>query len=118
MFLITSGVNISTFLGWLAHEILTSLKFQGNQTYDYTDLVAGRDYVFEVLDDDCDRGCMSARWRSIKCGDYIILSNSNLPNSNLSNSNSSGTDKYQVEEIDYYSEPSDMWMALLRRVNE
>ncbi|WP_257236967.1 hypothetical protein [Nostoc sp. 'Peltigera malacea cyanobiont' DB3992] len=24
--------------------------------------------------------------------------------------------QYQVEEIDYYSDPSDMWMALLKQV--
>lgn len=108
MFLIASGVNISTLLGWLTHEVLTSFKLQGNQTYDYTGLIVGRDYVFEVLDNDCDRGYMSARWKSIKCGDYIILANANIL----------GTEKYQVEEIDYYSEPSDMWMALLKRVNQ
>ncbi len=106
MFLISSGVSLNTFFDWLSHEVLTTFKFQQNQTYDYTGLVAGRDYVFEILDNDCTRGCMTARWKNIKCGDYIILPNA------------SGSQKYQVEEIDYYSEPADMWMALLKQVNE
>ena len=106
MFLIASSVNINTLLGRLVHKVVASFKFPGNQTYDYTDCVSGRDYVFEALDDEPTGGYMSARWKSIKCGDYIILAKD------------SGTEKYQVEEIDYYSEPSDMWIALLRRVNQ
>lgn len=106
MFLIASSVNINTFLGPLLHRVLANLKFQGSQTYDYTDCISGRDYIFEVLDDDSTRGYMSARWRNIKCDDCIILATP------------SGIEKYQVEEIDYYSEPSDMWIALLRRLNQ
>ena len=106
MFLIASSVNLNNFLGTLAHKLLTSFKSQRNQTYDYTDCVRGRDYVFEVLDNDCNAGYMSARWKNIKCGSYVILANE------------SHIEKYQVEEIDYYSEPSDMWIALLRRVKE
>ncbi len=106
MFFIASGVNISTLFGWFTHRILTNFNFPRNQTYDYRNLVTGRDYVFETLDNDCTKGYMSARWKSIKCGDYIILGNA------------SDTHKYQVEEIDYYSEPSDMWIALLKQVNQ
>lgn len=106
MFLIASGVNINTFFNWLVREISANFKFQRNQTYDYTDCISGRDYVFETLDDDSTSCYMTARWKSIRCGDYIILANA------------SGAEKYRVEEIDYYSEPSDMWIALLRRVNE
>ena len=106
MFLIASSVNINTFLGWLVHRVTANFNFQANQTYDYTDCVSGSDYVFEALDDDRTGGYMSARWKSIRCGDYIILPKT------------SGTEKYQVEKIDYYSEPSDMWIALLRRVNQ
>lgn len=106
MFLIASSVNINTFLGWLVHRVLTNFKFQGNQTYDYSGCISGRDYVFEILDDDSTGAYMTARWKSIKRGDCIILANA------------SSIEKYRVEEIDYYSEPSDMWVAFLRRLNQ
>ena len=40
----------------------------------------------------------------IKCGDYIILHGPDIT-------------RYRVEVIDYYSDPSDMWVALLIKVS-
>ncbi|MEI2581633.1 hypothetical protein [Scytonema sp. PRP1] len=48
---------------------------------------------------------MTGQGKGIKRGDYIILCNG------------SQSCRYQVEEIDYYSEPPDMWIALLNDVS-
>ncbi|WP_246275585.1 hypothetical protein [Brasilonema bromeliae] len=48
---------------------------------------------------------MTGQGTGIKRGDYIILCHS------------SRTCRYQVEDIDYYSEPPNMWIALLQEVD-
>ncbi|WP_331280993.1 hypothetical protein [Fischerella sp. PCC 9605] len=47
---------------------------------------------------------MTAQRRGIKRGDWIILRDDRY------------SYRYQVEEIDYYAEPPDMWIALLNQV--
>lgn len=47
---------------------------------------------------------MTGIGKGIKPGDYLILQRD------------SELCRYQVEEIDYYSDPPDMWMALLKKV--
>jgi hypothetical protein len=84
--------------------LLNLSKPRKNKTYDYTDYVCGRDYVFEPLADKPDSGYMSSQSKGIKPGDRIILKNG------------STIGLYEVVEIEYYSEPSDMWMALLKKV--
>ncbi len=93
-----SSINLSIIFLSLVNWILSKPKQR--KTYDYTEFVCGRDYVFEPVDN-MTKGYMTGYGKGIKCGDYIMLRNGS--DSNL----------YQVEEIDYYSEPSDMWMALL-----
>ncbi|MDF5728082.1 MAG: hypothetical protein PUP92_08585 [Rhizonema sp. PD38] len=102
MFSTGSGINLSVILSSLVKLISTKPKQQKNKTHDYTRLVCGRDYVFEPIDNQT-RGYMTGQGRGIKSGDYIIFQNG------------SSACKYQVEEIDYYSEPPDMWMALLKK---
>ncbi|WP_339381337.1 hypothetical protein [Brasilonema sp. UFV-L1] len=48
---------------------------------------------------------MTGQGKGVKRGDYIILRDS------------SNACRYQVEDIDYYSEPPDMWIALLQKVD-
>ena len=47
---------------------------------------------------------MTAREKGVKADDYIILQIG------------SESYRYQVEQIDYYSNPPDMWMALIKKV--
>ncbi len=70
--------------------------------YDYTHQLRDN-YVFEPIDD-CAKGHMTAYGKGVKIGDRIILQDA------------SRTCTYQVEEIDYYLDPPDMWIALLKRV--
>ncbi|SRR5579883_2399680 len=100
-----SGINLSVIFVSLVNFILSKPKRQKHKTYDYTQFVCGRDYVFEAVDNGT-KGYMTGQGKGIKRGDYIVLRN---------NANSEESYVYQVEEIDYYSEPSDMWMALLQR---
>ncbi len=74
-----------------------------NRTYDYTQYTSGRDYFFELLDGGR-TACMTAEGNYPKSGDRILLNYD------------SKTYEYQIEEIDYYSNPPDMWMALLKQV--
>ncbi|WGV24473.1 hypothetical protein [Halotia branconii] len=70
--------------------------------HDYSHLVWGKDYVFESLNDGTEAQ-MTGMGKGIKPRDYIILQRG------------FETYRYRVEQIDYYSDPSDMWMALLKR---
>jgi hypothetical protein len=73
------------------------------KTHDYRRLVRGEDYVLEMKDEsNC--GYMTGQGNGIKRGDYLVLANGH------------GLARYQIEEIDYYSNPSDMWMALVKQV--
>lgn len=75
-----------------------------SKTYDYTQYDCDYDYVFEVAEKE-NYGYMTSQKPGIKKGDYLILSNG------------SNKIEYQVEEIEYYSNPSDMWIALLKQVS-
>lgn len=104
---------LATKLSTSLNKILTSLlnllvgqsKKAKARVYDYTRFTPGQDYVFETKEDGT-TGYMTAQLSGVQSGDYIILSHDSHKRS------------YQVEEIDYYSEPADMWMALLRLVED
>ncbi|MEH2376141.1 hypothetical protein [Nostoc sp.] len=76
---------------------------QKNKIHDYSQQVWGIDYVFERLNEGI-MGYMTGVGKTIKPGDRIILRQG------------CESYQYQVQEIDYYSDPSDMWMALLKQV--
>ncbi len=76
---------------------------QKNKIHDYSQQVWGTDYVFERLNEGI-MGYMTGVGKTIKPGDRIILRQG------------CESYQYQVQEIDYYSDPSDMWMALLKQV--
>lgn len=76
---------------------------QKKKTHDYSKFIAGQEYVFEPLNQGLE-GQMTGIGKGIKPLDYIILQCG------------SQLCRYQVEEIDYYAEPPDMWMALLKKV--
>lgn len=91
-------------------ERLTSLSYlslpflkRSPKTHDYTQQVSGENYLFETIDGGI-RGYMTGYGKGVKLGDYLIFQNE-----------SGSSERYQVDEIEYYSNPSDMWVALLRR---
>ncbi|MBE9166187.1 hypothetical protein IQ238_01110 [Pleurocapsales cyanobacterium LEGE 06147] len=83
--------------------IKNKLKIQP-KIHDYTQYDCNHDYIFEVAERE-NYGYMTGQGQGINQGDYLILSSG------------SNTLKYQVEEIEYYSNPSDMWIALLKEVS-
>lgn len=74
-----------------------------SKTHDYTQLEKGCDYIFEPVDGGS-RGYMTGQRAGIKCGDIIVLDESQQC-------------RYRVKEIDYYSNPPDVWIALLDRID-
>lgn len=73
------------------------------KTHDYTDLQQGVDYYFELVDHS-NRAYLTAQGKGVKQHDYILLNVDSTPR------------RYQVEMIDYYSDPSDLWIALLNPI--
>lgn len=69
------------------------------KTHNYTKLLCDRDYSFESIGEGS--GYMTGQGSGVKKGDYLLL-------------RMGGDRVYQVEEIDYYSNLRDMWMALLK----
>lgn len=98
-----SDINLSVFFLSLRDFILDKLKLHKHKTHDFTECVPGTDYVFEVAEN-ITTAHMTARGKGVKPDDYIVLQ--------------IGSEfcRYQVEQIDYYSNPPDMWMALIKRV--
>lgn len=76
---------------------------QKKKIHDYSQQLWGSDYVFERINEGI-MGYMTGIGKSIKAGDRIIFRQG------------CESYQYQIEEIDYYSDPSDMWMALLKQV--
>jgi hypothetical protein len=97
------GINLNVIFAPLLGFLSSKTKQPENKTHDYTKGVSGTDYVFEPVDN-LTKGYMTAQRQGVKHGDYIILQNA------------TNCDRYQVEEIDYYSDPPDMWIALVKKV--
>lgn len=76
------------------------------KTHDYTESDRGSHYVFESTDDET-IGYMTARGNNVQPGEYVLLPEEDRNNSCL----------YRVEEIDYYANPADMWIARLKKVS-
>ena len=98
-------MNLSfSFLSKLALSNFPANKLkQKHKVYDYSQLVSGRDYVFERLNEGT-IGYMTGIGRGIEPSDRIILREGYE------------SYQYQVEEVDYYLDPSNMWIALLKQV--
>jgi hypothetical protein len=97
------GINFNLIFAPLLGFLSSKTKQQVNKTHDYTKCVSGTDYVFESVDN-LTKGYITSQRQGVKHGDYIILQNA------------INCDRYQVEEIDYYSDPPDMWIALVKKV--
>jgi MioC protein len=84
-------------------NIIALALSRGKRVYDYTHLQSGTHYVFERIEQG-DGGYMTGYGKGITSGDYLLIDSEH------------DVVKYQVEEISYYANPSDMWTALIRRV--
>ena len=69
------------------------------KTHNYTNIICGKDFTLEIANDGL-TGDMIGQGH-IKEGDYIVITIS---------------DKYRVIEVEYYSEPPDMWRGTVYRV--
>jgi hypothetical protein len=103
------SISLNTIWTSLLNLFANQPRKRKTQVYDYTQFVPGQDYVFEAMEDGI-KGYITAQFPGVQTGDYIIL--------NHVLSHGSHEQRYQVEEIDYYSEPADMWIALLRVVED
>jgi hypothetical protein len=72
-------------------------------THDYTRFRYGVDYEFEFIKGNSGAH-MTGQGKGIRQGDCLLLKGR------------ASIERYQVMEIDYYSSPSDMWIALLERI--
>lgn len=70
----------------------------------YTTSEFNEAYVLESIDKDLLTYCMTGFRTGIKIGDFIVTDKINHT-------------MYQVVNIDYYFDPSDMWIALLQECN-
>ncbi|MEB3337151.1 MAG: hypothetical protein VKJ46_06810 [Leptolyngbyaceae bacterium] len=77
---------------------------KSRKTHNYTQSIPGKDYVFEWIDPISGR--ITGQGRGVRQRDYLVLKHDNTPIC------------YQVEAIDYYADPADMWCALLKQVEE
>jgi hypothetical protein len=68
-------------------------------THDYTRRSWGHDYSITEVIDGGKRLRMMGWGRGIAAGDYLVIPNGD------------STTRYEVEKIDYRSDPADMWFA-------
>ncbi len=93
--------NLDFFNCWQLFTYLINVIKQKLKTRNYTKLVSGIDYIFEWIDEG-QAAYMTGSGAGVKPGNYIIWEANNQSYC------------YQVEEIDYYFDPSDMWIARLK----
>lgn len=96
-----SFFKIHTWLSIIKRLLVRSQP--NNKTHDYTKYSERNNYIFEPTEGG-NRGYLTGQGSGIKRGDYLILSDG------------SHCHRYQVEEIDYYSNPPDMWVASLKKI--
>jgi hypothetical protein len=87
-----------------SNAMFSSKGYRAPKTHDYTGYQQGVDYYFEFNHLEA-RAYMTGRGRGVKQNDRIILQLESV------------TQSYQVELIDYYSNPSDLWIALLKPID-
>jgi hypothetical protein len=91
------SIKLSKFFILITVYIFLILQ---KRKHDFTQRKPGIDYSFELINQN-KGGYLTGQNRNIKPGDLIILRVNH------------SFKKYEVEEIDYYSSPNDMWIARL-----
>jgi len=95
--------RITRWRNWLIQAI--QKFFRPVKTHDYSQSANGSDYVFEKVAGESRKGYMTAQKRGVKIGDRVLL----LQKGKL--------EEYYIQELNYYSSPNDMWIALLMKLN-
>lgn len=95
--------KISHWMNWLAQAI--QKFFRSIKIHDYSQSADGSDYVFEKVAGDGRKGYMTAQKRGVKIGDRVLLFREGK------------LEEYYIQELNYYSSPNDMWIALLMKLN-
>jgi hypothetical protein len=92
----------ANFLGFLSRLGNFRRSHRKGRVHHYTSYKCGRDYAFDEIQDGS-QAYMTAYGYGVKPGDYITICRDKVKI------------QYKVEQIDYYSNPSDLWIALLVR---
>ncbi len=92
--------TFANFLGFLSKLGGFRRPYRKFRIHNYTSYTCGKDYAFDEIHDGA-QAYMTAYGRGIKRGDYITVCRERVKI------------QYRVEQIDYYSNPSDLWIALL-----
>jgi MioC protein len=103
----TRNINylVTSLTDFLLKKLVTRNKLkQQYKVHDYTQKYYNESYCFDSMDGDS-WGYMTAQQHGVSKGDRILI----VKDSRIL--------QYEVEEIDYYANPSDMWIALLRFVS-
>ncbi|WP_299486694.1 hypothetical protein [Acaryochloris sp. IP29b_bin.137] len=74
------------------------------KTYHYSSDQFPTGFVIHALEENMNTYTMTAQGAAVQPGDFIEITQ---PEQNA---------KYQVDHIEYYSEPSDMWIAILHPI--
>lgn len=86
----------------LNQQILSNPSQRLNKTHHYQVSNDRHNHVF-VPKDGGIRAYMTEQGQGVEPGDYLILQRGSTSN------------RYQVDKINYYSNPPDMWIALLKQ---
>lgn len=98
----TKGIKQTAFV--YVPDTFDAASMKRQKTHHYERYENGVDYVFEAIDPGGAKGYMTGQGRGIQSGDILTLRQNNQLIS------------YQVETIDYYASPDDMWVALLVKI--
>lgn len=89
-----------SFLGFLRQLGGFREPYRKVRVHNYTSYKFGKDYAFDEIHDGS-QAYMTAYGRGIKPGDWITICREQVKI------------QYKVEQIDYYANPSNLWIALL-----
>lgn len=73
------------------------------RVHDFTNAKRDSDYIFEAIADGT-KAYMTGQGRGVKPGDYLLLRMNG------------DTDRYEIEQVEYYASPADVWIAQLIKV--
>jgi hypothetical protein len=92
-------------LDFLRREIFVKSKLKDKRykgkIYNYSESKDENEFIIELIDQNLLKYSMTGFGSGIKVGDFVAIDEKNLI-------------KYQVEDIDYFFEPPDMWIAIVK----
>lgn len=92
-----------SWMSWLTKAIQNRQRVK---IHDFTRSVHGEQYAFDRVKDDSRSAYMTAQRKGVRRDDHILLLREGK------------SEEYRVQELTYYTSPSDMWIALLVKVEK